>query len=124
MFNLFDRLRSDEENAKIEAEQAAKDLQEAMAKLPPEELLRVQEEVFMENLARVEDVVNGFVLTARQAQMGLNTVDDFRAVAKRIEKTIAFSDYYKEMPKEVRDHMKTYLVHVLELVIASFNSHK
>ena len=124
MFNLFDRLRSDEENAKIEEEQAAKDLQEAMAKLPPEELLRVQEELLMEQLVRIEDIVNGFILTAKQAKMGLDTLDDFKAVAKRVEKAIAFSPEYKSKDKAIKEHLQTYLKNGMELIIASFNSHK
>lgn len=124
MFNLFDRLRSDEENAKIEAEQAAKDLQEAMAKIPPEELLRVQEELLMEQLVRIEDIVNGFILTAKQAKMGLDTLDDFKAVGKRVEKLIAFSPEYKSKDKVIKEHLQTYLKNGMELIIASFNSHK
>lgn len=124
MINLFDRLRSDEENAKIEAEQAVKDLQEAMAKIPPEELLNVQEQIFMEELEKIEDIINGFILTAKQAKMGLDTLDDFKAVAKRVEKAIAFSPEYKSKDKAIKEHLQTYLKNGMELIIASFNSHK
>ena len=122
-FNVFNILRGDTPE-EVEQEQIAKNLKDTMAKLPPEELLKVQEEVFMENLARVEDVINAFVLTAKKADMGLNSVEDFKAVAKRVEKIVAFSDQYKKDSPEVKEHLKVYLVHVLELVIASFNSHK
>lgn len=53
----------------------------------------------------------------------METPEQFREVAKRIEKDIAFSDQYKEDTPEVREHLKAYLTHVLELIIASFNSH-
>lgn len=122
-FNVFNYLRG-ETPEQIEAEQAVKDLQDSMAKLPPEELLRVQEELLIEQLVRIEDIINGFIQTAKVANMGLNTLDDFKAVAKRVEKSIAFSPEYKSKDKAIKEHLQTYLKNGMDLIIASFNSHK
>jgi hypothetical protein len=124
MFNLFDRLRSDEENEQIEAEQASKEFIENFRKLPPEEQQKVKEEILIQQLMRIEDVVNTYILTCKSLDMELENLEDFIQLAKDTEKSIAFSDMYKEMPKEVRSHLKAYLGNLIELIKASFNSHK
>lgn len=122
-FNVFNFLRGDTPED-VEAEQALNDLQSSMADLSPEQLEEVQEVILIEELEKIEDMVNTFILTAIHAKMGLNTIDDFKAVAKRVEKKIAFSPEYKSKDKAIKEHLQTYLKNGMELIIASFNSHK
>lgn len=121
-YNVFNILRG-ETPEELEEAEMVENLKKAMSELPPEELLRVQEELLVEHLAKIEDVVNAFILTAKKAEMGLDTIEDFKAVAKRVEKEVAFSEQYKKDTPEVREHLKVYLNHVLELIIVSFKSH-
>ena len=121
-YNVFNILRG-ETPEDVEREKAIKDLQEEMSQFKGDDLKQVQEEILVDMLIKIEDDINAFIFTCKSAKMWMETPEQFREVAKRIEKDIAFSDQYKEDTPEVREHLKAYLTHVLELIIASFNSH-
>lgn len=121
-YNVFNILRG-ETPEDVEAEQAYNDFKSSMEKLPPAEQQKVKEEILIQQLMRIEDVVNTYIITCKHIDMGLNNVEDFIQLAKATEKTIAFSDDYKDMPTEIREHLKAYLNAVVELIKASFKSH-
>ena len=121
-YNVFNILRG-ETPEDVEAEQAYNDFKSSMEKLPPAEQQKVKEEILIQQLMRIEDVVNTYIITCKHIDMGLNNVEDFIQLAKATEKTIAFSDDYKDMHTEIREHLKAYLNAVVELIKASFKSH-
>ena len=107
-FNVFNILRG-ETPEDVEREKAIKDLQKEMAQFKGDDLKQVQEEILVDMLIKIEDDINTFIFTCKSAKMGMDTPEQFKEVAKRIEKDIAFSDQFKNDTPEVREHLKVYL---------------
>lgn len=121
-FNLFNRLRWDDP-VEMEINKLVKWMQNKRDKIPAEERNILRQTILVHALTDIERSVNAFIKTAIMSGI-IPDPETLKETAKNMEKMIAESKERMEENPVIKEHIKTFLPNSIELMLASWKSHR